>query len=161
AVSAGGAVAPAPSRLAAGVLAARPRTLVAGVGPVAVGSALAWRDHGFVLPGGRAALAGARLVQGGANLAHDYLDFRRGAGPAGRVGPPRASQQGWLKPAAVFRGALACFAAATAVGAYLVAVGGWPLLAIGVASVAAGYLYTGGPWPLGYLGLGEVFVLAF
>jgi 1,4-dihydroxy-2-naphthoate octaprenyltransferase len=38
---------------------------------------------------------------------------------------------------------------------------GWPILAIGVASVAAGWLYTGGPWPLGYHGLGDLFVLVF
>ncbi len=160
-MSVGPAAASAPSPLAAWALAARPRTLVAGLVPVAVGSALAFRDHGFVPPVALAALAGALLIQVGTNLANDYFDFRRGADTSDRVGPPRASQQGWLEPEAVFRGALLCFALATAIGGYLVAVGGWPLLAIGVASVAAGYLYTGGPWPLGYLGLGEVFVLAF
>ncbi len=151
----------APAPLQAWAFAARPRTLVAGVVPVAVGSALAWRDHGFSAPVALAALAGALLIQIGTNLANDYFDFKRGADTAERVGPPRASQRGWLRPEAVFRGALGCFAAAMAIGLYLVAVGGWPLLVIGLASVAAGYAYTGGPWPLGYLGLGEVFVLAF
>lgn len=155
------AAASAPSGMAAWALAARPRTLVAGLVPVAVGSALAFRDHAFVLPVALAALAGALLIQIGTNLANDYFDFRRGADTSERVGPPRASQQGWLKPEAVFRGALVCFGAATAIGGYLVAVGGWPLLVIGLSSVAAGYLYTGGPAPLGYLGLGEVFVLLF
>jgi 1,4-dihydroxy-2-naphthoate octaprenyltransferase len=47
------------------------------------------------------------------------------------------------------------------VGAYLVAVGGWPIFALGVAAILAALAYTGGPWPLGYHGLGELFVFLF
>ena len=32
---------------------------------------------------------------------------------------------------------------------YLVVLGGWPILLIGVICVASGLLYTGGPWPFG------------
>jgi 1,4-dihydroxy-2-naphthoate octaprenyltransferase len=46
-------------------------------------------------------------------------------------------------------------------GAYLIAVAGWALLAVGAASILAGVLYTGGPRPYGYEGLGEVFVFLF
>jgi 1,4-dihydroxy-2-naphthoate octaprenyltransferase len=46
-------------------------------------------------------------------------------------------------------------------GAYLIAVAGWELLLVGVASILAGVLYTGGPRPYGYEGLGEVFVFLF
>jgi 1,4-dihydroxy-2-naphthoate octaprenyltransferase len=48
-----------------------------------------------------------------------------------------------------------------ACGAYLVAVAGPELLAVGAASILAGVLYTGGPRPYGYEGLGEVFVFLF
>jgi 1,4-dihydroxy-2-naphthoate octaprenyltransferase len=47
------------------------------------------------------------------------------------------------------------------VGLYLVWVGGWPILAIGVAAIIAALAYTGGPFPFGYYGLGEVFVFLF
>ena len=53
------------------------------------------------------------------------------------------------------------FGIAVAAGAYLIALVGWELLAIGAASILAGVLYTGGPRPYGYEGLGEVFVFTF
>jgi 1,4-dihydroxy-2-naphthoate octaprenyltransferase len=46
-------------------------------------------------------------------------------------------------------------------GLYLVWVGGWPILALGVAAILAALAYTGGPFPFGYYGLGEVFVFLF
>ncbi|MBS1148769.1 MAG: 1,4-dihydroxy-2-naphthoate octaprenyltransferase [Myxococcaceae bacterium] len=141
--------------------AARPKTLVAGIVPVAVGSALALRDGAFLPIAAGMALLGALLIQIGTNLTNDYFDFVRGADTADRLGPPRVTQQGLLSPKAVKAGALLCFALAIAVGLYLVAVGGWPILVIGIASVLAGYAYTGGPFPLGYHGLGDVFVLVF
>lgn len=152
---------PAPGTLRAWGLAARHRTLVAGLVPIAVGSGVAIHDGKFHPLVMLAALVAALLIQIGTNLANDYHDFRRGADSAGRLGPPRVSALGLLPPRAVLYGALTCFGLAILVGIYLVAVGGWPILAIGLASVTAGYIYTGGPYPLAYHGLGEVFVLVF
>ncbi len=59
------------------------------------------------------------------------------------------------------RAMVVAFVVATALGGYLAWHAGWPVVAIGVASIAAGVAYTGGPWPLGYHGLGDVFVMAF
>ena len=150
-----------PSPIAAWALATRPRTLVAGFVPVAVGSAVAWRDGRFSLLPALGALIGALLIQIGTNLFNDAYDFKRGADTGDRLGPPRATQQGWLTPEAVMRGAVVCFALAFLVGLYLVSVAGWPLLVVGLVSLLAGYAYTGGPFPLAYHGLGDLFVLVF
>ena len=85
---------------------------------------------------------------------------RGGDGPD-RVGPPRVTAMGLLSAADVKRGAAACFALAALMGLYLIAVGGWPILLLGVLSIAAGWAYTGGPWPIAYTPLGELFVIAF
>jgi 1,4-dihydroxy-2-naphthoate octaprenyltransferase len=151
----------APKALGPWVLAARPRTLPVAVAPVLVGCALAAQDGRFAALPAAAALAGALLLQVGANLANDVFDFEKGADTGERLGPPRAAQLGLLSPRALRAGTLLVFAAAAAVGLFLVAVGGWPIALLGAASIAAGLAYTGGPWPLGYHGLGDLCVFLF
>ena len=154
---------PLPRRGGAGAwwLAARPRTLPAAAAPVAVGTALAVADgHGAILPA-TAALAGALLLQIGANLANDVFDFEKGADTEARLGPPRAAQLGLLSTAALRRGTALVFGLAALVGLYLVARGGWPIAALGALSIAAGLAYTGGPYPLGYRGWGDAAVFLF
>ena len=85
----------------------------------------------------------------------------KGADGPDRLGPVRAVSAGLISAAAMKRAMIAAFAVATAFGVYLAWVGGWPVVAIGVASIASGIAYTGGPWPLGYHGLGDVFVMIF
>ncbi len=152
---------PQPGSIGAWLLATRPPTLTAAVVPVAVGTAVALRD-GFREPlAALAALVGALALQVGANFANDLSDFRRGADNESRLGPPRATQLGLLTQRQVQRGILGAFGLATLAGLYLVYVGGWPIIAIGLASMLAALTYTGGPWPFGYRGLGEVFVFIF
>ncbi len=143
------------------IQAARPKTLAAGIAPVGVGSALAFHQHAFRAGPALGALLGALLIQVGTNLVNDAEDARRGADTAQRLGPARATQQGWLSRRQVMTGALVCFFLAFAVGLYLVAVSSLWLLGVGVLSIAAGFAYTGGPFPLGYHGLGDLFVLLF
>jgi 1,4-dihydroxy-2-naphthoate octaprenyltransferase len=143
------------------LMAARPKTLTAALVPVMVGTALAQGlGVGQWLPA-LAALVGAMLIQVGTNLTNDYYDFKKGADTEERLGPQRVTQSGLIAPGTVLASALTCFGLAVVTGIYLVMVGGWPIVAIGLASVLAGYAYTGGPFPLAYHGLGDVFVFLF
>ena len=107
------------------------------------------------------ALVGALLIQVATNFANDYSDFHRGADTHERLGPTRVTQSGAFTPAQVRRAIVVTFGLAVLVGLYLAWVGGWPIIAIGVASILCGLAYTGGPWPLGYHGLGDLFVFVF
>jgi 1,4-dihydroxy-2-naphthoate octaprenyltransferase len=144
------------------IMAARPSTLSLSVTPVAVGAALAWAVAGQVHgPAVLAALAGSMCIQLGTNLHNDAVDSERGGDGPDRVGPPRVTASGLLSAPNVKRGAAVCFAAAALLGLYLVAVGGWPILLLGIFSIVAGWAYTGGPLPIAYTPLGELFVIAF
>ena len=143
------------------LLAARPKTLPAAVGPVLVGTAAAFADGHFALWPMLAALAGALLLQIGSNFANDYFDFFKGADTHERMGPTRVTAGGLLSPAEVRWGMVVVFGLAALVGLYLITVGGWPILALGASAIVAALLYSGGPLPYGYYGLGEFFVFLF
>ena len=142
-------------------MAARPRTLPAAIAPVLVGTALAGSEGEFRPLAFCAALVGSIFIQIGTNLSNDYSDARRGADTEERLGPVRVTAGGLVPPRKVLVATWLAFAIAVAAGAYLIALVGWELLAIGAASILAGVLYTGGPRPYGYEGLGELFVFAF
>jgi 1,4-dihydroxy-2-naphthoate polyprenyltransferase len=150
-----------PSGVRIWVMAARLRTLPAAIAPVLVGTALAGFAHAFHPLRFVAALLGAIFIQVGTNLSNDYSDARRGADTEDRLGPVRVTAGGLVPPRQVLIATYVSFGVAVLAGAYLIAVAGWELLAIGVASILAGVLYTGGPKPYGYEGLGELFVFLF
>lgn len=143
------------------MLAMRPKTLPAAMGPVVVGTALAVGDHTFVFLPALAALLVALLLQIGSNLANDVFDFKKGTDTEERTGPLRVTQAGLLTPNQVLVGMWVIFALAFAAGLYLTWVGGWVILVLGIAAIISAIAYTGGPFPLGYHGLGEVFVFIF
>src|ERR1700728_904837 len=152
---------PSSSSLQIWMMAARPKTLPAGVAPVLVGTALAGYLHIFHPLRFVAALLGSVFIQVGANHANDYSDAHRGADTEDRLGPVRVTAGGLVPPRQVLIATYVTFGFAVLCGAYLIAVAGWQLLLIGVASILAGVLYTGGPKPYGYEGLGELFVFLF
>ena len=143
------------------LMAARPRTLPAAIAPVLVGTALAGSEDRFRPLAFVAALVGSIFIQIGTNLSNDYSDARRGADTEERLGPVRVTAGGLVPPRKVLVATWLAFGIAVAAGAYLIAIAGWELLVVGLASIAAGVLYTGGPRPYGYEGLGELFVFGF
>lgn len=152
----------APGSLAAWVLAVRPWTLLAGAGPVLVGTAVAYHGYESIRIGAAiAALFGALFIQIGTNLANDVFDYEKGADTQDRKGPIRVTQAGLLTPGQVRKGMVASFVLAVLTGLYLTVVAGPMVVVIGVVSIAAGIAYTAGPWALAYNGLGDVFVFVF
>jgi len=150
-----------PGAFAPWLLAVRPRTLTAAVVPVLVGSALAYRTGHLNPPIALATLAVAILIQIGTNLANDYYDFVNGADTGARLGPPRVTQAGLIAPPTVRNAALVTLTVAGILGCGLVAVGGWPIFAIGAVSLLAALAYSAGPYPLAHQGLGDAFVFVF
>lgn len=151
-----------PTGLRLWLMAVRPRTLTIAVAPVLVAAGLAWGlAHTLLVLPLLATLLGAVLIQAGTNLWNDVGDAVRGGDQPMRQGPPRITALGWASPGRVRAAALISFAAAAVVGLYLAWVGGWPVVALGLASLVAGWAYSGGPKPIAYTALGEVFVLAF
>src|SRR5258708_39803619 len=129
------AISQRPSPIRIWLLAARPRTLPAGVAPVLVGTALAAAEKSSLRVGAFiAALLGAVFIQVGANLSNDYPDARRGADTEDRLGPVRVTAGGLVPPGQVLVATYVTFGLAVACGAYLIAVAGWELLAGGPAS---------------------------
>jgi 1,4-dihydroxy-2-naphthoate octaprenyltransferase len=137
---------------------ARPRTLVASVAPVVVGTAAAGRASVWRT---LAALAVGLGLQIGVNFANDYQDGMRGIDTDERQGPQRLTSSGVASPRSVLLAALASIAVAGVAGlALAVATSLW-LIPIGAAAMLALWFYSGGPRPYGSLGLGEVMVFAF
>jgi 1,4-dihydroxy-2-naphthoate polyprenyltransferase len=143
------------------LLAARPRTLTAAVIPVMIGSALAFRDGFFNPTVALVALLCAFLLQIGSNLANDLFDYLSGADTRERKGPMRVVASGLVTPAQMKIALVVVFGLAFLFGLYLINIGGWPILVIGIASIIVAITYTGGPYPLGYYGWGDLMVFLF
>ncbi|MEZ5840936.1 MAG: 1,4-dihydroxy-2-naphthoate octaprenyltransferase [Hyphomicrobiales bacterium] len=143
-------------------MAARPKTLLLSISPVAMGGFLAFRDAGGLdVPVFAMALVGAIAIQIGTNLWNDALDGARGHDGADRLGPPRVTALGLLPAATVRAAALSSFFIAALCGLGLAAVGGLPIIAVGVLSILCGLAYSSGPRPISHTPFGELFVIAF
>ena len=152
---------PARSNIRSWFWATRPFSLSASVAPVLVGSALAagvvtmdWLLFAVTLTASVA-------IQIGTNLTDEYSDHRRHGGTGKLLAPHKVIQRGLLSERAVLIGMIVAFGYGIAGGLFIVSQTGWPILAVGLASVAVAYLYAGGPYPLGNLGLGEPIVFVF
>ena len=142
-------------------MAARPKTLAAGVSPVLVASGLAIRDGVFRWQYAAVCLLIAVLFQVASNFANDYFDYKKGIDTPDRVGPKRAVAEGWVSPRQMLVALYVVLAVAFVFGLTLMLVVDWRLLFVGVVVVVFALAYSGGKYPLAYNGLGDVCVLVF
>lgn len=155
-----GAEAPSSPRL--WLAGARPQTLVLSLTPIAVGAAYAQAIfHRLALAPVAAAILSAIAIQVATNLANDSADGLRGADGAERLGPTRLVGAGLMSAERVRRGALVASLVAALAGGVVVAWGGLPILAIGLAALICAWAYSWGPAPISASPLGEVFVILF
>jgi 1,4-dihydroxy-2-naphthoate polyprenyltransferase len=144
-------------------VAVRPRTLLVAISPVLVGSTLGFERTGSIdWLAAVLVLAAALLMQVITNMQNDVGYTVRGGDSSGtRTGLPRATANGWLSIRHVRAGILCAALVAVACGVALVAWRGWPVLAIGTASLLAALAYMGGPKPIAYSPFGELTVFIF
>lgn len=140
---------------------ARPRTLVASVCPVLVGTAVAASQGRLLVWRALTAMVVSLAIQVGVNYANDYSDGVRGSDTPARLGPVRLTASGLASPAQVRRAAAIAFGVAAVAGLALAVAVDLRLVLVGAACILAAVLYTGGPRPYGYAGFGELAVLLF
>lgn len=143
------------------ILAARPKTLLAGVIPpmVAYSYFLSSAKNSALLYLALAVM-GALFIQLATNFFNDVIDHEKGADKK-RVGPTRVSASGLVEIKTVKLWAKTCVALAAMCGIPLIIRGGWPFFVLGLISLYLTYGYTGGKVSLAYRGLGELFVFLF
>ncbi len=139
-------------------LAARPKTLTAAMIPVVIAWAMAYADGNYKWFPAVACCVFAGLMQIASNLINDLYDFLKGSDREDRLGPKRATAQGWITPTAMRVGIIVVVTAACVMGCLLVKTAGIWLVALGGACVVFAFLYT---TLLSYLGLGDLLVLVF
>jgi len=150
-----------PSKFENWIIASRPKTLFAAIVPVLVGSGVAISEGIFVPVYSLVALVCSILIQIGTNFTNDLYDYTKGADSEKRKGPRRVLASGLISVNEMKFAIVLTFLVSFLLGLYLVYVGGWVILAVGVFSIIAGIAYTAGPYPLAYNGLGDIFVFGF
>jgi len=93
------------------------------------------------------------------NLLNDVQDFNKGLDNENRVGPLRASQQGYLSKSEMNLLILIIIIICLILGLIAFFISDFYTLIIGIVLFGLAYTYTGGPKPYGYNGLGEVGVI--
>jgi 1,4-dihydroxy-2-naphthoate octaprenyltransferase len=143
------------------IFAARIKTLASSFFPTLAGILLAYR-HGYLdFKIAAITLSCSLALQVLANYANDYYDFVKGSDTLDRIGPTRVTSAGLVTPSEMKQAIVLVTAFCFLSGMYLVRVGGFPILAIGILSIIFAIGYTAGPFPLAYLGLGDIFAFTF
>ncbi len=143
------------------ILASRPKTLLAALVPVIIGTSIAIYSGKENFLAALIALICSVLIQVGTNFVNDLYDFLSGADNEERKGPVRVLASNLITTKEMKTAIVIVFSATFILGLYLVHISTYITLLIGLLSIFAGIAYTAGPYPLAYNGLGDVFVFLF
>lgn len=142
------------------IQAIRPKTLIASMAPVLIGTAYSWKLGVVVWWCVPFTVVCAVLIQIASNFINELEDFNRGA-DVNRIGPSRAVTAGLISPTSMKRASWLVVLVAFGLGIPLIVQAGPAVLVIGVSCLLMSWLYTGGPFPLAYHGLGELAAFVF
>lgn len=139
-------------------LASRPWSFIMTAISVGVGGAVAAIDGPFLWGWFLITLAGTVFLHAATNLINDYYDLRKGLDTVAAATAqyrPHPMVEGKLNPEHVRIAAYLLLCAGAAIGLWLSATRGWPILVLGVIGVLAGLTYTAPPLNYKYAALGE------
>ncbi len=145
------------------VLASRPQTLTAILGPILVANFLALKlspetyEFIYLFP----ILIAGLAIQIATNLFNDYIDASRDGDKQDRLGPIRVTSSAMVDAATVRRWAICFCALALLAGLPIVLKTGWLFVMLGLTSILLSYLYTATRFSLAYTGIADFFVIFF
>lgn len=143
------------------LIAARPKTLIASISPVLLGTTLSLSDGTFHLWVFLLTLFTALSIQITTNLANDYFDFVKGADSIERKGPLRVMQAGYVSATEMKWAITGMLIFTFVLGCPLIFHGGIFIACLLALSLVLAIFYTAGPYSLAYLGISELFVIFF
>lgn len=138
----------------------RPQTLFASLCPVLV-ALLAMAEPVSSWLVASVTIVCSMALQVLSNLINDYYDFLRGTDQKGRAGFKRALAEGEVSKEQMRTACFITLAICLLCGTYLIYVGGWVILAIGLSAILFAWLYTATDYSLSYLGIADIFVFLY
>jgi 1,4-dihydroxy-2-naphthoate octaprenyltransferase len=143
------------------LMAARPKTLAAVLCPIALASAMAYKEGSFQVVVFIFTLITGLGIQISTNYCNDLFDFIKGADTQDRKGPKRITQSELISVTVMKKICLALLIFTLITGLVLVYFGGAVIALLVALSLILAVAYTAGPLPLAYKGLGDIFVFIF
>lgn len=139
--------------------ASRPKTWIASISPVLIGTVLAAKDNQLDVYVFLCTLFCAIFLQIGTNLANDYFDFQKGADTKDRLGPRRVMASNLVSFMAMRKAIISSFMIASIASVPLIYQGGIVIFGLMILAILLGIGYTKGRYALAYTGLAEIAIL--
>lgn len=143
------------------ILATRPKTLIASLSPMCIGTAMAYASGSFAIWVFFFTFLTGIGIQISTNFANDLFDYLKRADTKERKGPIRVTASSLLRVSQVKLATFSAMGFTAIFGSVLIYRGGMLIGILVALALLLTLAYTTGPFPLAYLGLAEIFVLVF